>query len=309
MKVIVSDKISGKGVDLLKAEGYEVKEAWDIPKEDLPTIINEYDAIIVRSATKLKGDLLKAASNLKVVGRAGIGLDNIDVKTCEDRAIIVRNTPYATTDTVAELALGFMFALVRSIVKATTTLKNNKWAKKEIKGSELLGKTLGVIGSGQIGTALASKCHAIGMKVIGCRRDPNKTSKEQLEIFEKIGSLDDVFANADFISLHLPLTESTKHIINTETIAKMKDGVYIINCSRGGTVDEKALYEAIESGKIAGAAIDVWEKEPIELDYSKKLLELEQVIGSPHIGAQTREGQDRAGIQVAEAVIEELKKL
>ena len=303
MKVIVTDKIAEKGVELLKNEGYEVKEAWDIPKDDLPKIIGEYDAIVIRSATKLKGELLAAAKNLKVVGRAGIGLDNVDLKTCEDKNIIVRNTPNATTDTVAELALAYMFALARPIVKATNTLRKGEWAKKQLKGTELLDKTLGIVGCGRIGSALARKCHAIGMQVIGC---------DVVEIHEACVDqceMNDVFANADYISLHLPLLESTKHIINAETISQMKDGVFIINCARGGTIDEKALYDAIKSGKVKGAALDVWEEEPISYEYSKKLLELEEVIGSPHIGAQTDEGQERAGIQVAEAVIEELKKL
>lgn len=303
MKVIVTDKISGKGVDLLKAEGYEVKEAWDIPKEELPDIIGDFDAIVIRSATKVKGDLLEAARNLKVVGRAGIGLDNVDLKKCEERGITVRNTPNATTDTVAELALAFMFALARKVVQGTTTLRKGEWAKKQLKGSELLGKTLGIVGCGRIGSALARKCDALGMNIIGCDVvHISEACVDQCEIPE-------VFSQADFISLHLPLLPETKHIINEEAIAKMKDGVFIINCARGGTIDEKALYEAIKSGKVGGAALDVWEKEPVELESSKKLLELEQVIGSPHIGAQTAEGQERAGIQVAEAVIEELKKL
>lgn len=303
MKVIVTDKIAAKGVELLKAEGYEVNEGWDIPKEDLPGIIGDYDAIVIRSATKVKGDLLANAKNLKVVGRAGIGLDNVDLKTCKERNIVVRNTPNATTDTVAELALAFMFALAKPIVKATNSLRKGEWAKKQLKGTELLGKTLGIVGCGRIGSALARKCHAIGMKIIGC---------DVVEIHEACVDqceMNDVFANADFISLHLPLLESTKHIINADAIAQMKDGVFIINCARGGTLDESAAYDGIKSGKVAGLALDVWEKEPIELEASKKLLELEQVIGSPHIGAQTKEGQERAGIQVAEAVIEELKKL
>lgn len=303
MKVIVTDKISGKGVDLLKAEGYEVKEAWDIPKEELPDIIGDFDAIVIRSATKVKGDLLEAAKNLKVVGRAGIGLDNVDLKKCEERGITVRNTPNATTDTVAELALAFMFALARKVVQGTTTLRKGEWAKKQLKGSELLGKTLGIVGCGRIGSALARKCDALGMNIIGC--DVVHISEACVDQCE----MPEVFSQADFISLHLPLLPETKHIINEEAIAKMKDGVFIINCARGGTIDEKALYEAIKSGKVGGAALDVWEKEPVELESSKKLLELEQVIGSPHIGAQTAEGQERAGIQVAEAVIEELKKL
>ncbi|MGC9779090.1 MAG: hydroxyacid dehydrogenase [Candidatus Heimdallarchaeota archaeon] len=304
MKIIVTDKIADKGVELLKKEGYEVNEAWNIPKDELPKIVGDYDAIIIRSATKVKGDLLEAAKNLKVVGRAGIGLDNVDLEKCKDRGIVVRNTPNATTDTVAELALAFMFAMARPIVKATNTLRKGEWAKKQLKGLELGGKTLGIVGCGRIGSALARKCHALGMKIIGCRKrgEIQEACVNQCEI-------DDVFINADYLSLHLPLTPGTKHMISTEQINSMKDGVVIINCARGGTIDEKALYEAIKSGKVRGAALDVWEKEPIELEYSKKLLELEEVIGSPHIGAMTVEGQERAGVQVAEVVIDELKKL
>ncbi|MFW9923104.1 MAG: hydroxyacid dehydrogenase [Candidatus Thorarchaeota archaeon] len=303
MKVIITDKLAKEGVNLIKAAGFEVKEAWDVPKEELPKIIGDYDAIVIRSATKLKGELLAAAKKLKVVGRAGIGLDNVDVEKCKERKIVVRNTPNATTDTVAELALGYMFALARPIVQATMSLKEGKWLKKELDGFELLGKTLGIVGCGRIGSALARKCDAIGMKVIGC--DVAKIHEACVDQCE----IDDVLKNADYISLHLPLLPDTKHIINKETIAKMKNGVCIINCSRGGTLDEQALYDALVSGKVRGAALDVWEAEPIELEVSKKLLTLNQVIGSPHIGAQTEEGQERAGIQVAEAVIEELKKL
>ena len=303
MKVIVTDKIADKGVELLKKEGYEVNEAWDVPKDELPKIVGDYDAIVIRSATKVKGDLLDAAKNLKVVGRAGIGLDNVDLKVCEERGIVVRNTPDATTDTVAELALAFMFALARNVVKGTTTLRKGEWAKKELKGSELMGKTLGIVGCGRIGSALARKCDALGMNIIGC--DVVSISEACVDQCE----MPEVFSQADFISLHLPLTEKTKHIIDQNAIAMMKDGVFIINCARGGTIDEYALYKGIVEGKVAGAALDVWEKEPVELESSKELLTLEQVIGSPHIGAQTAEGQERAGIQVAEAVIEELRKL
>lgn len=303
MKIIITDKIANKGVELLKKEGFEINEAWDTPKDELPKIIGDFDAIVIRSATKVKGDLLKAAKNLKVVGRAGIGLDNVDLEKCKERGIIVRNTPNATTDTVAELALAFMFALARKVVKGTTTLRNGEWAKKQLKGSELMDKTLGIVGCGRIGSALARKCSALGMNIIGC--DVVSISEACVDQCE----MPDVFSQADFISLHLPLTSETKHIINQDAISKMKDGVFIINCARGGTIDENALYKAIKDGKVAGAALDVWEKEPVELESSKKLLELEQVIGSPHIGAMTSEGQERAGIQVAEAVIEELRKL
>jgi D-3-phosphoglycerate dehydrogenase len=302
MKVIITDKIADAGVELLNEKDYEVKEAWDIAKDELPDIIGDYDAVIVRSATKLKGDLLKAANNLKVIGRAGIGLDNIDLTKCKERGIVVRNTPAATTESVAELALAYLFALARPIVKATTTLREGKWAKKELKGYELGGKTLGIIGCGRIGTALAQKADALGMKVLGC----DIVNIEESCVHQC--GVDEVIANSDYLSLHLPLTDETKHMISTEQFNNMKDGVCIINCARGGTIDEEALYKAIKSGKVRGAALDVWETEPIQDEYAKKLLELDEVIGSPHIGAQTFEGQERAGVQVAEAVIEELEK-
>lgn len=292
-----------KGIDLLKEKGYDVKEAWDVPKDELPEIIGDYDAVIVRSATKLKGDLLEAAENLKVVGRPGIGLDNVDVEKCKERGIAVHNTPNATTNTVAELALAYLFALARPIIKATTTIKDGEWAKKQLKGNELAGKTLGIIGCGRIGSELGRKADALGMNVIGC---------DVVEIEEAcIGqcSLEEVLEQSDYLSIHVPLLPSTKHYLSKEQFDLVKEGVCIVNCARGGVVDEEALYDAIKSGKVRGAAIDVWEEEPIQLESSKKLLELDEVIGSPHIGAQTDEGQQRAGLQAAEAIIKELEKL
>ncbi|MEA2071811.1 MAG: hydroxyacid dehydrogenase [Asgard group archaeon] len=300
MKVIVCDKIHEKGVELLKDKNYEVEIAWDVPKDELSDIIGDCDGAIVRSATKLKGDLLAAAKNLKVVGRAGIGLDNIDLEKCKERGIVVHNTPTATTNSVAELALSYLLALARPIVKAINTLRDGEWAKKQLKGTEILGKTLGVIGCGRIGSALAQKADALGMDIIGY---------DIVDIDEKVITqldFDEVIAKADYISMHLPLTDKTKHMISTEEFNKMKDGVCIVNCARGGVIDEEALYNAIKDGKVRGAALDVWETEPIKDEYAKKLLELEEVIGSPHIGAQTAEGQKRAGVQVAEAIIKEL---
>ena len=303
MKIIITDKIDKRGIELLKKAGHEVKEAWEMPKEDLPKIIGDYEAIIVRSATKVKDALLDAAKKLKVVGRAGIGLDNVDVEKCKQRKIAVVTTPLATTESVAELTLAYLLALPRMIVKATASLKANQWIKKDLEGFEVNGKTLGIIGCGRIGSSLAKKATALGMKVIGYDVVTIKDS-----IIQQL-PLEEVLKKADYISLHLPLNDATKNMISKKQFDLMKNGVYFINCSRGGIVDENTLYDAIVGGKVRGAAIDVWEKEPIEAESSKKLLKLDQVIGSPHIGAQTFEGQERAGVQVAEVVIEELKKL
>ncbi|MEO0081207.1 MAG: hydroxyacid dehydrogenase [candidate division WOR-3 bacterium] len=298
MKIIITDPIAKKGVELLKAAGFEVDERPGLPPDELRKVISAYDAIIVRSATKVTSDIIAAGTNLKVIGRAGVGLDNVDKKAADERKIKVVNTPAATSVSVAELALGLMLACARSIPQATASLRAQKWEKKAFKGTELYGKTLGLIGSGRIGTELAKRAVAMGMNVM------------VLDPFVKECSygtkceLGELLAQADYISLHVPKTPETTHMINRDTIAKMKKGVVIVNCARGGVVDEEALYEALVSGHVGAAALDVFESEPPK-DY--KLFTLPNVIGTPHIGAQTKEGQDRAGVQIAERVIEALQ--
>jgi D-3-phosphoglycerate dehydrogenase len=304
LKVLIADKIAQAGIDLLKENDYEVVEAWDVPKDELHTKIDDVDGIVIRSATKLKGDLLAAAKNLKVVGRAGIGLDNVDLEKCEERGIVVHNTPTATTNSVAELALTYLLALTRPIVKATNSLREHEWIKKELKRTEIAGKILGIIGCGRIGYAFAEKANALGMDVLAYDIVDIPDDKNILNQVD----FDKVISESDYISLHLPLTPKTKHMISDEEFEKMKDTACIINCARGGTIDEEALYKALKEGKIRGAGLDVWEAEPIQLESSKKLLELEQVLGTPHIGAQTAEGQERAGVQVAEKIMQELEK-
>ncbi len=293
MKVIITDPISPKGVEMLKAAGLEVTESPGLPPEELIKVIPQYDAIIVRSATKVTADIINAGTNLKCIGRAGVGLDNVDKKAAEARGIKVVNTPAATSISVAELALGMMLACARSIPQATISLRVGKWEKKIFKGTELYGKTLGLIGSGRIGTELAKRCVALGMSVLVF--DPFIKECQAGKLCE----LPELIRQADYISLHVPKTEQTYHMINRETIAQMKRGVVIINCARGGVVDEEALYEALQSGQVAMAALDVYETEPLK-DY--KLFSLPNVIGTPHIGAQTKEGQERAGIGIAEEV-------
>lgn len=298
MKIIVTDPIDPEGVKILTDAGFTVDERIGIAPEELLKVIPEYDAIIVRSATKVTAEVINAGRNLKVIGRAGVGLDNVDRQAAEAKGIKVVNTPEATSISVAELALGMMFACARSIPQATASLRSGKWEKKAFKGIELFGKTLGIIGAGRIGTELAKRALALGMRVL-----VNDLPGVQPQYGEPC-SLDRLLAESDFISLHIPKTPETYHLLNRERFAQMKKGVIIINCARGGVIDENALFEAIQSGQVAAAALDVFEEEPIK-DF--RLFTLPQVIGTPHIGAQTKEGQKRAGIQIAEKVRDALK--
>ena len=305
-KIILSDKLNEKIIEILENAGFEVKVGWDIPKEELPQIIGEYDAIIVRSATKVRGELLEKAVNLKVIGRAGVGLDNIDLEVTMARGIKVVNTPAATTNSVAELALTMILASTRDVVKGTCQIKADpssfKLMKKELFSREIDGKTLGLIGTGRIGTALAVKCKALGLNAIGY-----DAFVPENPVVDMKSSMDEVLKEADYISLHLPLTKETKHMIGKEQLSLMKKGSVIVNCARGGIVDEVAAHEALESGQLGYYCTDVFEKEPPEPD--NPLLHHDNVIISPHIGAQTKEGNYRASIQAAERVIESFKEL
>jgi len=295
-KILICDKIADAGIKLLEEKGYEVMKEWDTPKDELPKIVGEYDALVVRSATKVKGNLIVNGQNLKVIGRAGIGLDNIDLEKAREMGITVVNTPQASSISVAELAIGHLLALTRGIVRGTVTLREGKWAKKELKGVEVHGKTLGLIGYGNIAKIVEKLALALGMKVIVVRS----------RVYDRFVSLKEMLPKADFISIHVPLTPQTTHILSTREFGMMKDGVMIIDCSRGGVVDQEALYQALVSGKVKAAATDVFEEEP---PGKHKLLTLENVHATPHIGAQTKEAQLRAGVQIAERVIEELEKL
>jgi len=298
MKVLVSDPIAKQGIQILHDAGIEVVEQSGLSPDELAKIIGDYHGIIVRSATKVTKEVIEAGKNLKVIGRAGIGLDNVDRETAKAKNVKVVNTPTATSISVAELALGMMFAAARRIPQASVSTKAGKWEKKQFKGLELYGKTLGIIGIGRIGTELAKRAKALGMKVFAY--DPNVTSHDIADIV----ALDVLLKDSDYISLHIPKTEQTTNILNKGAFDKMKDGVAIINCARGGVVDEQALFDAIKNGKVRVAAIDVYESEPAK---QNKLFELEQVVATPHIGAQTKEGQTRAGVQIAELVRDALK--
>ncbi len=299
MKVLISDPIAKEAIEVLKNAGIEAVEQPGLAPEDLIKAIPEYDGIIVRSATKVTKEVIEAAKNLKVIGRAGVGLDNVDRAAAKEKSIKVVNTPAATSISVAELALGMMFSAARRIPQATASTKAGKWEKKKFKGFELYGKTLGIIGAGRIGTELAKRAKALGMKVLAY--DPYVKTHEEAQIAE----LDTLFKESDYISLHIPKTDETTHILNKAAFDKMKEGVVIINCARGGVVDEDALYEAMKSGRVRIAAMDVYEVEPAK---EHKLFTLEESIVTPHIGAQTAEGQLRAGVQIAELVRDALKK-
>ena len=299
MKVLICDATAQSALDTIAAAGIEVVDRPDITPEELMDVAAEYDVFVVRSRTKVREALIDAATNLKAIVRGGVGLDNIDVDYARSKGIQVLNTPTASTEAVAELTIGYIFALARQIPQMTASMKAGEWAKKAFsKGSEVNGKTLGLVGAGRIAQAAGRRASALGMQVIAY--DPYVESAEGIEMV----SLDDLLARADFISLHVPHTAETHNIIGAEQIAAAKEGAYIINCGRGGTLDEDALYAAIESGHIAGAALDVYAEEPSK---GHKLYTLPQVIGSPHVGAGTREAKARVGEEVAKNVIGVLK--
>ncbi len=296
IKILVSDKIADEGIKILEENGYLVTRGWDIPKLDLPKVISEYDVLIVRSATKVKGELLDNAKKLRVIGRAGEGLDNVDYAHTKSLGISLVNTPHVSYQSVAELAIGHMIALARNIVQSTLTLREGKWEKEQLMGNEINGKTLGVIGCGFIGKDVERLALAFGMKVIVVEEC----------VYDRFVPLTDMLPKVDFITIHVPLTSKTRHLIGSNEFALMKKGVRVVDCSRGGVIDQEALYQALVSGKVAGAALDVFEEEPPQ---NNKLLTLGNVIATPHMGAQTFEAQNRASIQIANNVIDALEKL
>lgn len=296
IKILVSDRIASEGIKILREQGYEVTEGWGIPKPDLPRIIGDYDVLIVRSATKVRGELLENAKKLRVIGRAGEGLDNIDYERAKQLGITIVNTPHISYISVSELTIGHMIALARNIVQGTNSLREGKWEKDKLMGTELNGKTLGIIGCGYIGKDVERLALALGMKVIAVEECAH----------DRFVPLAEMLPQADFITIHVPLTPKTRHMLSTKEFQLMKPGVRIIDCSRGGVIDQDALYEALVSGKVAGAALDVFEEEPPK---NNRLLTLPNVIATPHMGAQTYEAQHRASIQIANNVIAALEKL
>jgi len=302
-KVLASDPLAAEAVAAMRDAGLEVDEKTELSPEELAIEIGAYDAIVVRSATKLTGEILDAAAKLQLIVRAGVGLDNIDVERATERGIEVRNTPAASSNSVAELALGHLLSVARHIGRGTASVKAGRWEKKALKGVEIEGKTLGIVGIGRIGRLLAKKADALGMRVI-CY-DAYLTESPIPEVAPRI-ELDRLLAESDFISLHIPFEPFAGATIGAAELAKMKDGVRIVNCARGGVIDEAALAAAIERGKVAGAALDVFATEPPAAD--DRLLGLDAVSFTPHIGASTVEAQARVGREAAQIVIDFAKK-
>ena len=304
MKVLISDKMAEEAITLLKDEGYDVTYD-EVDAETLIVEIPKYDALMIRSRTKVREDAIKAGAkgNLKVIGRAGIGVDNIDIDIAAKNGIKVVNSPTGATGSVAELAIAHMLALSRYIPKADITMKKGEWVKKQLKGSEIYGKTIGLIGSGYIAQHTAKIALGFGMNVLVY--SPHCTDEKAKKMGAERKDLESLLKKSDFVSLHIPHTKDSHYIINEKTISLMKKDAFLINCSRGGTVDEKALYDALKNGKIAGAGIDVFEQEPPSKD--NPLLQLENVVLTPHIGANTKEGQIKAGTVCAEQIIKVLK--
>lgn len=294
MKIMICDPTSADAIEAIRAAGHDVDVRDDITPEDLLKEIPAYHGIVVRSRTKVREPIIDAAENLKVIVRGGVGLDNIDVDYARSKGIAVLNTPAASTQSVAELTVGYLFALARRIPQMTASMKAGLWEKKKFKGAEIAGKTLGLVGVGRIGTAVAERARALGMTVIAY--DPYVKEWALGELV----SLADLLARADYISMHLPHTDETHHIIGVEALGKVKDGVRIVNCARGGVIDEDALYDAIKAGKVAGAALDVFAEEPSK---GHTLFELDEVLGSPHVGAGTKEATGRVGAEVAEKMV------
>jgi D-3-phosphoglycerate dehydrogenase len=298
-RVLVSDPLAAESVAAMRAAGLEVGEKTELSVDELKAEIGAYDAIVVRSATKVRAEIIDAATNLRLIVRAGVGLDNVDAEYAKARGIEVRNTPAASSNSVAELALGHILSLARHIGRGTASTKAGKWEKKGLKGVEIDGKTLGIIGIGRIGQMLARKAHALGMRVV-CY-DAYLTESPIPDVAPMVG-LDQVLSESDFISLHIPFDPSVGATIGEAEFAKMKDGVRIVNCARGGVIDEAALVAAMRRGKVSGAALDVFEAEPPPADHP--VFALDAVSFTPHIGASTVEAQSRVGREAAQIVID-----
>ncbi|MGZ8331835.1 MAG: phosphoglycerate dehydrogenase, partial [Allosphingosinicella sp.] len=302
-KVLISDQMDPKAAEIFRDKGVEVDERPGLSKDELKSIIGDYDGLAIRSATKVTEDLLGAATHLKVIGRAGIGVDNVDIPAATARGIVVMNTPFGNSITTAEHAIALMFALARDLPAADSSTQSGKWEKNRFMGVELTSKTLGLIGAGNIGSIVADRALGLRMKVVAY--DPFLTPERALDLGVEKVELDALLARADFITLHTPLTDQTRNILSRENIARTKKGVRIVNCARGGLVDEVALKEALESGHVAGAALDVFVEEPAR---ESPLFGTPGLVATPHLGASTTEAQVNVAIQVAEQMAEFLMR-
>lgn len=303
MKVLISDSMSARAVEVLKAApGVTCDVITNLKPEELKEKIKEYHALVVRSATKVTAEIIGAAENLKVIGRAGTGVDNVDVPVATKKGIVVMNTPGGNTITTAEHAIAMLVALARKIPQATASMRRGEWEKKKYEGTEITGKTLGILGVGNIGAVVASR--AIGLRMNVIAYDPFISPEAADKLGVAIVTLDELYRKSDFISIHVPLLNETKNLVNAEAFAKMKKGVKLINCARGGIVNEADLANAIKSKQVSGAALDVFEKEPPPAD--NPLLAMEEIIFTPHLGASTFEAQENVAIAVAEQIVDYL---
>ena len=294
-KVLISDKMDPRAAQIFRERGIQVDEITGKTPDELKAIIGDYDGLAIRSSTKVTKDILASATNLKVVGRAGIGVDNVDIPAATERGVVVMNTPFGNSITTAEHAIALMFALARQLPEADASTQAGKWEKNRFMGVEVTGKTLGLIGAGNIGSIVASRALGLRMKVVAF--DPFLTPERAVELgIEKV-ELEDLLRRADFITLHTPLTDQTRNILSRENLAKTKPGVRIVNCARGGLIDEAALKDALDSGQVGGAALDVFETEPAK---DSPLFGTPNFISTPHLGASTNEAQVNVAIQVAE---------
>jgi D-3-phosphoglycerate dehydrogenase len=307
-RILITDGLAKEGVDILQAVSeFQVDLRKSTPREELLKIIGGYESIIIRSATTLDAELVNAATSMKLIVRAGAGVDNIDVPTATSRKVPVMNTASANSLAAAEQTIALMFSMLRMIPQAAQTLREGKWDRESFKGYEATGKVMGVIGLGNIGRIVAEKAIGLGMKVVGY--DPLVKSLSQLpayfqkqsEAFKLVGSLDEVLTLSNLITVHIPKSKDTANLINAEKIAKMKDKSFVLNCSRGGIVDEKAVIAALDSGKLAGAAFDVFEKEPP--NFPNALFTHPKVVCAPHLGASTFEAQERVALTAAQQMV------
>jgi D-3-phosphoglycerate dehydrogenase len=303
MKVLICDKIDKTAIEKMRNNGLTVDDKAGISPQELLNIVGDYEVLVVRSATKVTKEVIEKGRKFKIIVRGGVGMDNIDGESAKKANIRVENTPEASSISVAELTIAMMFAMARKLVLADSTMKQGKWEKKLLEGTELYQKTLGLIGIGRIGYEVAKRAAALGMTVLAydpyLKPIPSHITNLGIKM---VNTLDEIYQQGDYISLHLPYTAENKHMMNASSFVKMKNNAIIINCARGGLIDEKALAEAIKSGVIAGAAVDVFEKEPIEPN--NPLLALgEKMLLTPHLGASTSEGQGRVGNAVADKLI------
>jgi len=304
IKILISDPIDAEGIKKLEEKGFEVDVKSSISKEDLSKAIAEYDGLVVRSRTNVTKEIIEQGKRLKVIARAGAGLDNIDMEAAKKCGVTVLNTPEAPADSVAELTVGLILALVRSITVADRSMKEGKWLKKELKGSLLRGKTLGLVGLGNIGVRVAKIAKEMGMKIVFAKRTPPNR-----ELIEALGAefvpLEELLKRSDIVSVHVPLNQQSYKMIGAKELSLMKKGAFLINTSRGAVIDEIALLDALTSGRLGGAALDVYESEPPK---DLRLIHLQNVVCTPHIGAQTEEAQKTASILVAEKIIQFFEK-